>query len=88
MQLKIIDFTGCIKTFLICMCFVSGSISDLVFIKVCKLTKAMKSVLVINFRMPTIVGILKSITKINDIVCDFKKDNCLICLISLFENYE
>ena len=40
----------------------------------------MKFVLIINFTMPTIDGILKFISRTNDTVCGFEQENCLIDL--------
>ena len=46
----------------------------------------MKIVLVINFEMPTLVGILKFITRTNVIIYCCELENCLICLH--FDIYE
>ena len=46
----------------------------------------MYCVQVIYFKMPTTVGILKLITRTNDTVCCFERDNCLICWY--FDGYE
>ena len=35
-----------------------------------------------NFKIPTIVGILKFMTRKNAISCCYEQDNCLICLYS------
>ena len=42
-----------------------------------------KSVLAINFKTPTNVGILKCMTKTNDIACFSEQENCLLLLVFL-----
>ena len=41
-------------------------------------------VLVLNFKMPTIVGILQFMTKANYMVCCSKQENNLFCCVLLF----
>ena len=40
----------------------------------------MQFVLAINFKMPTLVGILKYMARTNDIVSCSEQENCLDCL--------
>ena len=50
---------------------------------------SMKFVLVINFKMPTLVGILKLMARTNNIVCCSQLQNCLIFFFyNIYEDYK